>query len=427
MNLLARMLEPDSARRILKDLLPGDGAGTSPIRSVLVRDVTARPLWCVQLSAEVQSDASASHPQSRLLTAHRMTAGELPHWEARLRAQVGRARGQGVELGRLLAIAPELGLVIYPFPLDPRLKLLVKASDPKRAQRKLSSLLGRPFRTCEIDVLRYVPLRRCQMRFHLTDRDGKQWLVLGKLFRDERGESIHHSMRAAWTLFAENGDPSLTVPAPLGYCPDWRILVQEHVPGETLYTLQRLGGAREEMYRLAARSLRVLQRGPLNPCSRYTVPDELRLISDSFSDLRSLGIERSDFARSLDRIAGTGARISPSVETPVHRDFYDKQLIADGPRMAMIDFDTLARGCPEIDAGNFVAHLFLRTLQGDMPPPIALRAREAFLNEYQPQRPDLVAFFESAALFRLACKNLLRKGGERLAPMLLGRAEQLVN
>ena len=47
----------------------------------------------------------------------------------------------------------------------------------------------------------------------------------------------------------------------------------------------------------------------------------------------------------------------------IHRDFYDKQLIVDGERVALLDFDNLATGDRAQDYGNFLAHCRLRQLQ----------------------------------------------------------------
>ena len=44
-------------------------------------------------------------------------------------------------------------------------------------------------------------------------------------------------------------------------------------------------------------------------------------------------------------------------ETMIHRDFYDTQVLWDGARAWIVDFDQLSVGDPALDLGHFVAHL----------------------------------------------------------------------
>ena len=41
----------------------------------------------------------------------------------------------------------------------------------------------------------------------------------------------------------------------------------------------------------------------------------------------------------------------------IHRDFYADQVLVDGARLYLLDFDLFCLGDPALDAGNFIAHL----------------------------------------------------------------------
>lgn len=52
----------------------------------------------------------------------------------------------------------------------------------------------------------------------------------------------------------------------------------------------------------------------------------------------------------------------------LHRDLHDKQLLVDGDRIGMLDFDLAALGDPALDLANLLVHLELRALQGRCSP-----------------------------------------------------------
>jgi Ser/Thr protein kinase RdoA (MazF antagonist) len=102
-------------------------------------------------------------------------------------------------------------------------------------------------------------------------------------------------------------------------------------------------------------------------------------------------------------------RAPDGTTAPSHRDFFDKQVLVSGPELLLLDLDTACRAEPELDLGNFLAHLRLRELQG-----VSLDVhllRDAFLDGYsssgQPHRQRL-RFYEASALLRLACVYALR-------------------
>ena len=47
----------------------------------------------------------------------------------------------------------------------------------------------------------------------------------------------------------------------------------------------------------------------------------------------------------------------------IHRDFYPAQVIVDGGRLWLIDFDLYCQGDPGLDAGNFIGHVAEESLR----------------------------------------------------------------
>ena len=102
--------------------------------------------------------------------------------------ETGRSAGQDPSVleERWLDRSAE-GLLIVPFPLDIKLPHLCRVVDPHEAERKLqeSGLVSGSQSATAADVLRYVPGKRCQIRYHFCGRS-EPMTLLGKTFKDDR-------------------------------------------------------------------------------------------------------------------------------------------------------------------------------------------------------------------------------------------------
>jgi aminoglycoside phosphotransferase (APT) family kinase protein len=114
----------------------------------------------------------------------------------------------------------------------------------------------------------------------------------------------------------------------------------------------------------------------------------------------------------LARAAAAAGRLEhlPAVDpAPLHRDLHDGQVLVDGARVGLIDFDTLAAGDPALDVGNLLAHLDLRALQGSCAPARAGELASALLDGYGDGGVAArAAAYARAARVRLACVYALR-------------------
>ena len=116
--------------------------------------------------------------------------------------------------------------------------------------------------------------------------------------------------------------------------------------------------------------------------------------------------------------------------TPVHRDFYYSQVLIDGPRLTLIDFDLLALGDPAIDVANFTAHLlFLGLDKLDDLHALAADA-QSFVDAYAHRmRVDDAfdrrrVFYQAATFFRLLNVATSRPGLAKHFETLLQVTEQ---
>ena len=424
--MLTRMMEPALAAGLLHEVLPAFRTHRrAQLRSLSIADIKPGPSWTVQYHCELDSKPA-------LLVVQHVPDGDLELGREKLLRQAGRLRPERRSLADLVAARPELRLLIWPFPLDPKLRRLPEAADDVQARLalqaspRLASLIPQAA-DCQVEVLRYVPGRRCQLRYRFTGRDGAV-TFLGKMLPRARAQALYEAMNTVAEHYLACKAGALAAARALEFLDEWDMVVQEHLPGATLHELMHKGLAREDHIVSAARSIAHLHRARFEPRKRHVVEDEIALIERSVHNLAASGTAESAFTEALEGVAALGRSLAPSPLAPVHRDFYDKQLLIEASRAALIDLDTLAAGCVEIDLANFAAHLRLRSLQGVIGAFEANSWQQMFLAEYELASErrigeDLLRFFLTTALLRLACKYRLSEQGAVLGPALLDGAE----
>jgi aminoglycoside phosphotransferase (APT) family kinase protein len=103
----------------------------------------------------------------------------------------------------------------------------------------------------------------------------------------------------------------------------------------------------------------------------------------------------------------------------VHRDLYPDQVLVSDDRSALVDLDEVAVGEPELDLGNFTAHLTLGDLQRNGAIGASAARSSAFLRAYHGAREiarHRLAVYEAGALVRLASlERLASQGGATLS------------
>ncbi|WP_336649880.1 phosphotransferase [Kocuria rosea] len=105
----------------------------------------------------------------------------------------------------------------------------------------------------------------------------------------------------------------------------------------------------------------------------------------------------------------------------LHRDLHDKQLLFDGARLGLLDFDTAALGEPELDLANLSVHLELRAAQGLLDPALRAAGQDAVTAVARSlgADPARLAVHAEATRLRLACVYAFRPRWRGVAQDLL--------
>lgn len=203
-----------------------------------------------------------------------------------------------------------------------------------------------------------------------------------------------------------------------GYLPG-RLLTEELQAGRVTATeLEGVGRALAELHAQPARLERV--RSPDDEAAALLrIADEItRLMPAAREQIRRLSEE---LAR---RLRESRPRLAPT-----HGDFYAQQVLLDGSRIGVLDFDEAALGDPAADLGNFLAHLERDALRGRMSPGLGPVVRERLLAGYARHAPLPTGVILQTAIALLRVSHLPFRHRESAWPAqiqaLLDRATEL--
>ncbi|MBI5836437.1 MAG: phosphotransferase [Candidatus Eisenbacteria bacterium] len=240
--------------------------------------------------------------------------------------------------------------------------------------------------------------------------------VFLKLYHNARGERLaqrHGELRR----MSARGAVAFRVPPVVGFWPAARTLALGGVPGEPIAALPEADLARAA--EAAGEALASLHESGWQPGRAWSLEEEVGVL------VRSMGEGAAAFSH-LPR-ALRGVEGSP---VPLHRDFHPGQVLWGGPHgVAILDWDDAASGAAAIDVGNFVAHLELEALRHAERAESYRLSSRLFATAYFRARgthpwAELPAFIAST-LVRLAGIALERRGDEREAEALRGRAREV--
>lgn len=268
---------------------------------------------------------------------------------------------------------------------------LAQALDPAEAEREFTLSLPRLTgergiaRVRAIRVTRYKPGRRCVIEYDVEverpDTPPEAAVLIGKVRVGHECVTPYRLLKAIRAAgFGSDSADGISVPKPVGTVPRFGMWLQHKAPGRPATELLT-GPLGEALAGRIAEAAHKLHRAGVPTKRRHTMDDELRFLRrylDAAIQLEPQWAQRIE--RLMVSCAGLGAATPPPAACGIHRDFYPDQVIVDGARLYLVDFDLYCEGDPGVDAGNFLGHITeqsLRTL-GD---PQALGPVERALEE----------------------------------------------
>jgi glycosyltransferase involved in cell wall biosynthesis len=259
---------------------------------------------------------------------------------------------------------------------DSALPALAAALDFETARHELKRRLPRlsgngKLKLKALRLTRHKPGRRAvveyDVRVDCPDAPLKGVTLLGKLRARRSGNEGFRQLDSFWRagFDAESAD-KISVPEPIGVISAFQMWFQRKVAGQTAEKAfsEISGTERVALARRVAEAIHKVHRSGVPTDKQHTMADEMRILRECFDKVAKFC---PDWAGRLAALMVACEKLGASVPLPrpcgIHRDFYPAQVLVDGSRLWLIDFDLYCLGDPGLDAGNFIGHVTEQALR----------------------------------------------------------------
>ena len=283
---------------------------------------------------------------------------------------------------------------------------------------------------CLVARLKHKPGKRSTILYRLAGRNSsttaRDLALIGKVYV-ERGDAANVYQRiTALREGLSDCTGCAYIPAPLMLLRDLGMVLQEYFEGrhiDRVYWDEKAPAAIAN----AAKWLAGLHRSPPLPgLAAKSMEHELRKvdgwIGQIINAMPAADTPRLPRARKiLHELASTMPRRRLAM---IHRDCYHGNILCDGDRVAVIDFDQLSVGDPAMDIGHFLSHLSARAYKKSGNANALSNHADTFLGAYLDENSIALGtrleFYKAYSLFKLAFQatDRRRTGWTRTAGLL---------
>ncbi|HWQ11277.1 MAG TPA: aminoglycoside phosphotransferase family protein, partial [Roseiflexaceae bacterium] len=405
---LAAALDTAAMRDFLQAALFGKLHPQATIVGVKTSDAALLPGGdcLLRYKLELQDGAGQS---AELLVTGRIMASQLDcalYMRDRLAPLVALLRGRPAlaALRAPAAMLEPLNMVVHAFPIDGDMPTLAAATDPQRMAEVIGEALSAGAEEplvvehCHVEVVDYARQGRCTLRYQFEGRQAgaaqpAAQTVYGKVYADDLGAAIVPVVAALRPRALATG---VAIPRTLAWRPDLKLALLETLPGEPV--IADVLGARlrgkpapegalplEELVERSGQVAAALHGSGVRLGRRRALDNELAALRQELALVRRFApalATRLDAA--LQQLDAYAEQSDPLGLRLSHGDFTHGQLIFDGPRVGLVDFDTLCQAEPALDLAQFLVYLRIAARKSDPATsnPLLRQLGERFLGAY---------------------------------------------
>jgi thiamine kinase-like enzyme len=297
-------------------------------------------------------------------------------------AALMRDREEVAPFAAPVAMIEPLNMVVYVFPIDGELPTLVGATDRRRLveifNETLPDALTEHFtaQDCRILPVNYARRYRCVMRYEIAgaapgSNKPQERVVYGKVATDSQGALIGPVIAALREhLSARSATEQFNIPRSLGFRPELQLSLLEAIPGTPRINQllkARLSGngdkhdttlTLEASIDACALIASTLHTSGIALGRRRTLDSELAVLRREIEEVRRVTPELGTrFQAWLEQIESYAEQSDALNFCFSHGDYTYTQLVFDGTRSGLVDFDTICQAEPALDLGQFLAYL----------------------------------------------------------------------
>ena len=284
----------------------------------------------------------------------------------------------------------------------------------------------------DIRIKSYKPEHRCLIEYRIRKKtvSEENTIIYGKVCRTLKdAEFLFNTTRFFYNVLPENQLALFSfITEPL-LVRKLNAVFFAHIPGREFFLLLKEKVSRNALEKIGL-GLKTFHESGFQCKKRHIWEDEMKVLERWIKPVtNTFPIVKQDLNSLFDYLKDRGSTIEAGNLVPVHRDFYDKQILVNGNTIAFLDFDNVSMGDPAIDIGNFLAHLYLRMVQIGEDTACFNQFGTIFLKAYAPpsekEFSSRITLYTVTSLLRLACVYLVRPRGCLLFYPLLRKVKQL--
>lgn len=331
-------------------------------------------------------EAPAPDGQVLFLAARGAEAASGRRLEARLNEQyTGSKPISGFR--KAAVYAPDLKLMFQIFPADYRLKSLPQAMDSDIMTPLLEAVLAGDSRSAKVEdvrvrVLKYKPERKCLVRYEIKwsgTASGAPRFVYGRIVPPKRftwtREILPRLHDAADGLVFD-------LPKPLGVFPGLCLELFGHLPGVVLFSLVQAENFPARC-RQVGMGLRQFHALPVTLEREWNVEAKVARLEEVAAEFSGmLPAEESRIRRVHDQLAARLQGVPPARSRLIHGDFHGDNVLVEGTRVGLVDFEDCRTGDPADDVGSNLAQLMWHTIKAGERRALPEAGRREFLEGY---------------------------------------------
>tara|TARA_Y100001956_G_scaffold82587_1_gene104142 strand:+ start:3967 stop:6198 length:2232 start_codon:yes stop_codon:yes gene_type:complete len=260
-------------------------------------------------------------------------------------------------------------------------QLIARCLDANIVQQECDSNVVAQYPITQTFLARFKADKRALIEY--TVDAGDETTIIGKVRAkglDKRSWEIQKTLYDQG--FDDKAHDNIQVPKPLFALANLNAWFQLKVDGEIAFT-PFCESTNSEFPQHLALAIYKLHNTGLQPNKEHSVEKELEVLR---TNLAHVIVHRPDLTQRLHQLLEACTVLCSPLNTevirPIHRDFYHDQVLWDGEKIYLIDFDLVCFGSPYLDIGNFIAHIQEQCLRLHDNPFYAQNNIQQFVNRY---------------------------------------------